>query len=193
MKTCQAVIDLYEVSEIKEFNRDVHESLGFITAVALSPQRVELQNWLPLLAKQGCELSFSNEQLASDFAAVMLAFYEQCFTRCQTLTPLNLPVELWLDENLQISKQGTLFAIGFLSGFQSVESIWNDLALASGSESEQILQTTMLLLSKMAGLNSDDPQMQALFEQLPSMVEIVNSVPTLLSALGHISVGNENE
>lgn len=193
MKTCQAVIDLYEISEIKESNRDVHESLGFVTAVALAPQRVELQNWLPLLAKKGTELSFSNEQLASDFAAVMLAFYEQCFIRSQTLTPLNLPVQLWQDENSQITKQGRLFAIGFLSGFQLIETMWDELELPAGSESEQILQTTMLLLSKMAGLNSDDPQMQTLFERLPNMVEIVNSVPTLLSALGHISVVNENE
>lgn len=193
MKTCQAVIDLYEIHEIQESNRDVHESLGLITAVALSPQGVELQNWLPLLAKQGFDFTFSNRQLASDFSTVTLAFYEQCFSCYQSLTPLNLPSELWLDENLQISRQGALFAIGFLSGFQSIEVMCNTLALKSGSESEHILQTTMLLLSKMASLNSDDPKMQILFGQLPSMVEIINAVPTLLSALGHILLEGKNE
>lgn len=191
MKSYQAVIDLYATSEIKESIRDIHESLGFIVAISLSPQSIELQNWLPLLAKQGGELSFSNEQLASDFASVTLAFNQQCLTESQALTPLNLPSELWLDDNDKISQSGHLFAIGFLSGFNAFESMWD--ALASNPESEQILQTTMLLLSKMAGLNSEDPQMQALFEQLPSMAEIVDSVPTLLSALGHVSVVCENE
>ena len=187
-KAYQALVELGQIPEIKDNAREINEMLGFISVIAATPEPLDLQDWFPLLWAQGLAPSFSNETLASDFAAATLQFYEDCLVNYQQSTPLSLPAELWLNEYQQVTEQGIAFASGYLAGFHSTEDIWQSLNLIPGSEPEQLLQTTMLLLSKMATPNSNDPQMQALFVQLPGMDEIISSLPSLLSALGHFSV-----
>jgi yecA family protein len=183
----QALVELCQNREIKDNAREVNELLGIISAMAASPEPLELQQWFPCLWMQAEEPSFSCESLAVDFAQAVLQFYQHCLLNYQQAKPLSLPTSLWLKEQ-QITAQGSAFASGYLSGFQYNEQSWQALNLPPESEQGQLLQTTILLLSKMANPNSSDPQMQALFMQLPDMQEIVNSLPQLLSVLGHFSV-----
>ena len=184
IKPYHALVDLCQLPEIKENAREVNEMLGFICAIAASPETLDLPDWLPDLWAQGLP-SFSNAALASDFAAATLQFYEYCLVNYHQSMPLSLPLVSWLDEYLQITDEGIAFASGYLAGFRRTEQFWKEINLISGSESEQLLHTTTLLLSKMATINSTDLQMQALFIQLPNMDEIINSLPLLLSAFGH--------
>ena len=188
----QALVELCLNSEIKDSAREVNEMLGFICVMAASPEPLELQEWFPFLWKQESEPSFSSETLAVDFAQAVLQFYENCLLNYQQAKPLILPTEMWLNEYGEVTEQGSAFASGYLSGFHSSEESWQTLNLVPGSEPEQLLQTSMLLLSKMATPNSNDPQMQALFMQLPSMQEIITSLPQLLGVLGHFSVVADN-
>ena len=187
IKAYQALVTLCQNPEIKDNAREVNEMLGFISAIAASPEPLDLQQWFPYLWTQG-EPLFSHEALAVDFAGAALQFYEACLVNYQQAKPLLLATELWLDEYQEVTEQGIAFASGYLSGFHNTEESWQTLNLTPGSEPEQLLQTSMLLLSKMATPNSNDPQMQALFVQLPGMQEIVSSLPLLLSALGHFSI-----
>ena len=194
IKPYQALVALCQNPEIKNSAREVNEMLGVICAMAASPEPLELQEWFPYLWKQESEPSFSSETLAVDFAQAVLQFYENCLLNYQQAKPLLLPTELWLNEYGEVSEQGIAFASGYLSGFHNSEESWQTLNLVPGSEPEQLLQTSMLLLSKMATPNSNDPQMQALFVQLPGMPEIVSSLSQLLGALGHFSaVADNNE
>jgi|GEM_PF-3246433 len=193
IKPYQALLELYRIPEIKEHARPFNEALGFICAISASPETLDLGDWFPLLSMQKKvsmqeALSFSNEELARDFAAAVLHFYEHCLASYQQSAPLFLPAELWLNEGNEATAQGSEFASGYLSGFHHIEASWQGLNLAAESEPGQLLQTTALLLSKMAAGNNEDPQMQALFIQLPAMVKIINILPSLLSALGNFSV-----
>ena len=184
----QALTELWQTPEIKNNAREINEMLGFISVIAASPEPLELQDWFPYLWAQGLSPTFSNEALAQAFAAAVLQYYESCIVNYQQATPLGLPAMQWLDEYQEVTDQGIAFASGYLAGFHSIEHCWQRLNLAAGSASEQLLQTTMLLLSKMATPNTSDPQMQALFVQLPDMPEIIHSLPSLLSALGNASL-----
>lgn len=192
IKPYQALVELCQNPEIKNNTREVNEMLGFICVMAASPEPLELQDWFPYLWKQESEPSFSSETLAVDFGSAVLQFYENCLLNYQQVKPLILPGECWLNEYQQVTEQGIAFASGYLSGFHLTEESWQTLNLAPGSEPEQLLQTSMLLLSKMATPDSNDPQMQALFVQLPGMQEIISSLPSLLSALGHFSTVVDN-
>lgn len=187
MKPYQAIFELGRLSEIKNDAREINEMLGFLCIIAASPEPLDMQDWFPYLWKQGKAPSFNSETLAVDFASAVLHFYENCLLNYQQSKPLILPIELWLNAQQEITEQGIAFACGFLAGFQHSEANWQNLNLLPGSESGQLLQTTILLLSKMAMPNSDEPQMQALFAQLPDMQEIVTALPQLLSALGKVS------
>lgn len=188
IKPYQALEEICQSPEIANAVREVNEMLGFICAVAASPQPLDLQEWFPSLWTQGSAPSLSSENLAVEFAAAVLQFYENCLLSSQHGQPLLLPTELWLDDARQVTEQGRAFACGYLTGFHHIEEIWQAQNVAPASEPEQLLQTTLLLLSKMAATSNTDPQMQALFVQLPSMQEIVSSLPPLLSALGNFSV-----
>lgn len=187
MKPYQALFDLCRNPEIENDVREVNEILGFICVIAASPESRELQDWFPFLWTHGQDPSFSSERLAVDFASAVLQFYKSCVLNYQQLKPLILPTELWLNEQQEETAQGMAFASGYLAGFHHIEADWQTEQLAPGSEGGQLLQTTILLLSKMAAAESHEPQMQELFEQLPGLPEIVSSLPSLLTALGNYS------
>jgi len=188
----QLLTELCRHPELRDNAREVNELSGFICAMAASPEPLELQEWFPCLWKQGCEPSFSSATLAEDFARTVLQFYSECIDHYRSSEPLRLPCKLWLDEYQEVTAQGIAFASGYLAGFYNIEALWQELDLAHGSQPEQLLQTTMLLLSKMAAAHSQDPQMQELHTQLPEMQEIVSSLPSLLSALGHFALQAES-
>lgn len=184
----QQLISVFHESEIQEGARDFHELLGYISAISASPQPLEIHEWLPDLWRQGVQPSFSTEKLASDFASAVLGFYEDCLTNYHLNQPLDLPVISWLDQSEGVSGEGIAFASGYLFAFDSIEEYWQALNLPEDSESNQLLQTSMLLLSKMATPNVVEPEMEALFNQLPAMTEIVAVLPRLLATLGYFSV-----
>jgi len=181
----QLLIEIYRNPEIQQNVRGINELQGFICAVAALPEALELQDWFPCLWISGNEPSFNSEALAIDFASAVLPLYEHFLLSYQQTEPLKLSSQLWLDEDCLVTAQGSAFASGYLFGFQYFEQRWQNLNLSDGSEAQQLLQTTLLLLAKMATPNSDDPQMQALFIELPEMQEIVSTLPQLLAALGH--------
>lgn len=179
---------LYKNTEINDNVKDLHEILGFICAISCAPTALELQDWLPQLWKKGVPPTFSQQQLAVDFATAVLQFNDDCLAHFEQATTLLLPTEQWIDQSAQITEQGQYFAIGYLSGFHCIEDSWNNTEIESGSDFEQVLQTTTLLLSKIANPDTDDPEMQNLFEQLPEFNEIVTSLPMLISTLGFFSL-----
>ena len=184
----EALTSLCELAEIKNNVKDVDHMLGFICAISSAPIQLELQDWLPGLWADGQTPSFSNEQLAVEFATAGMQFYDACLSSYQEPIALTLPTQGWINESLEITEQGRHFAFGYLSGFQSVEDIWQNIAMAKEGSLEQLLQTSTLLISKMADPAGDDPQMLAVFNQLPEMDEIISSLPLLLSTLGHFSL-----
>lgn len=184
----QALAALCEIAEIKKSALDVDQMLGFICAVSAAPTQLELQDWLPCLWAEGRTPSFSNEQLAVEFATAGMQFYDACLTSYQQSIALTLPTQRWINESLEITEQGRRFAFGYLSGFQSVEEIWQNIGMPKEGTLVQLLQTTTLLLSKITNPSGDDPHMLTVFNQLPEMDEIVSSLPLLLSTLGHFSL-----
>ena len=187
VESYQALSELYLQTEINTNAKDFNEILGFICCIAASPQPLELADWFPHLWKKGSP-SFSHEAIANNFAAAILQFYEGCLNQYQQAAPLLLPTVLWLNESGRVTEQGSAFASGYLTGFNRTETIWQNTNLAMGSEPEQLLQTSLLLLSKMAMPDNADPQMQKLFVELPDMAEIISSLPALIGALGNFSV-----
>jgi yecA family protein len=182
------IVALCKNTEINDNVKELHEILGFICAISCAPAPLELQEWLPQLWKKGVSPTFSQQQLAIDFATAVLQFHDDCLAHFQQATTLHLPTELWLDQSSQITDNGQYFAVGYLSGFHCIEDSWNNTEIEAGSDFEQVLQTTTLLLSKVANPDNNAPEMQSLFSQLPDFNEIVTSLPMLISTLGFFSL-----
>jgi yecA family protein len=176
MKNYQDLQKLYKLSEISESCVDVDFTYAFISAMATS--ELELEQWMPMLFLSG-ESCFSNEQLATDFAQIVLAIYQQARHCFQQQIPLAL-------ENDNKQTPQTLKIVDFANGYlQAVMLIDNMQVGPEGETAINLQQTCLLLLDKLASSETEDIQKLALFEQLPSESEIISLLPTLLSRYGH--------
>lgn len=184
----QSLIDVFLNDEVKDNVRDINEVLGFISAISASPEPLELQSWLPHLWELESDPTFSNEDLAADFANAAIRFYDHCILSYQENEPLILPSDMWLDTDLRFTEQGNKFAEGYLLGFEIIEPTWQKLTLKEDSEEANLLQTMTWLISKMASPYDNEPEVQALFDQLHSPQDIINLLPILLCGFGYMSV-----
>ena len=184
----QSLIDVFLNDEVNNNVRDINEVLGFISAISASPESLELQSWLPHLWKLESDPTFSNEDLAANFANAAIRFYDHCILSYQENDPLILPSDMWLDTDFRFTEQGNKFAEGYLLGFEIIEPTWQKLTLKEGSEEANLLQTMTWLISKMASPFDNEPEVQALFDQLHSPQDIINLLPILLCGFGYMSV-----
>lgn len=177
MKDYQDLQKLYSLAEVQEKCVDVNFAYGFISAMAASA--LDLSQWMPMLFVNESE-SLSSEKIASDFALAVLAIYENSHQALQQQIPLCLPIDknvLAEDDKICQLANGYLQALMLIDNLQA-------LRFPEDSAEDNLQQTCLLLLDKLATPKSNDPQKIALFEQLPSNEEIVTLLPMLLSRYG---------
>ncbi len=186
MQSIKTLQTICAQSEVAQCTRDNAEIVGVICAIAAAPDEFDLADWLPLLAADGQALSFAQEQSATEFANAVIACFQKFCEVFNSAITLDISILLTIDQD-KPSESCTEFAKGFLTAFNSTEQSWQTLQLEEGSEQDQMLQTTLLLLNKLAAPDEQDLQLQALYKQLPSYQECINSLPLLLTHLGHFS------
>jgi uncharacterized protein YecA (UPF0149 family) len=177
MQDYQDLQKLYALAEIEENCVDVNFAYAFISAMAAS--ELELSQWMPMLFINDSG-SLSSQEIASDFAQAVLAIYENSHQKLQQQIPLYLPIiENVSEENESLSQ----YANGYLQALMLIDNI-QVLRFPDGSTEDNLQQTCLLLLDKLASFKTNDPQKLALFKQLPTNEEIVSLLPTLLSRYG---------
>ena len=169
MKDYQDLQKLYALAEIKENCVDVDFAYAFISAMASS--ELDLSQWMPMLFVSE-EESLSNQEIATEFAQKVLAIYENCQQKLSLQVPLYLPEEGVIE-----------FANGYLQALMLIDNI-QTLSFPEGSAADNLQQTCILLLDKLATPETNDVQKLAMFEQLPSTDEIIALLPSLLSHYG---------
>ncbi|WP_413699393.1 hypothetical protein ACLKMH_18255 [Psychromonas sp. KJ10-10] len=169
MKDYQELQNLYAITEIKENCVDVDFAYAFISAMASS--ELDLYQWMPMLFVNA-EESLSSEEVATKLAQKVLAIYENCQEKLSLQMPIYIPQEGIIQ-----------FANGYLQALMLIDNV-QALRFVEGSAEENLQQTCLLLLDKLATPETNDAQKLAMFEQLPSSEEIVALLPSLLSHYG---------
>jgi len=158
--------------------------IGFICSVQAQPSLLELDEWLHYLWKENECISFEDEKQATEYAENILSFVSEIQALYQQALPLSaLNCENWLDDKGQISTNALQFATGFLNAIELFNEHW--VSVENHESTENLLQTSILLLSKITPIEDQDPQMQAIFTQLPNFDEILKILPQLLSNLAY--------
>ena len=171
----------------------VYYQLGFICSVQAVPELVDLQEWLPLLWQDGANISFDNEKQATEYAQTIFNIANNIQSLYQQSMPLqDLECEKWLDCDHNINAKGAQFAAGYLAAIELFNAQWS--VIDDEVETQNLLQTVILLLSKLAPSKEIDENLSAIFEQLPTPAEIVEILPLLLTNLAVSAAQNvENE
>ncbi|WP_025564805.1 UPF0149 family protein [Psychromonas sp. SP041] len=158
--------------------------LGFICSVQALPELVDLEQWLSYLWLDGVDISFDNELQAAEYAKKVLTLVSEIQNLYQQAIPLdNLNSGQWLTEQETVTEHAIQFATGFLVAIELFNDQW--VLVEQDFNTQNILQTTILLLSKLAPADNIDQQHIELLAQLPEPVEILRILPQLLSNLAY--------
>tara|TARA_R110001583_G_scaffold10441_2_gene48313 strand:+ start:21936 stop:22535 length:600 start_codon:yes stop_codon:yes gene_type:complete len=169
--------------------QEPYYQLGFICSVQALPEQVGLEQWLSYLCLDGADISFDNELQATEYAKKVLMLVSEIQHLYQHAMPLNdLNCNQWLTEQKILSNEATQFSAGFLAAIELFNTQW--AAIDEQSNTQNLLQTTILLLSKLAASENIEQQLLDLFEQLPEPVEILQILPQLLSNLAYSAAQN---
>ena len=173
----------------REHLRAPYYQLGLICSVQALPELVDLEQWLAYLWVDGVDINFDNEEQATDYAQKVLNLVSEIKNLYQHAAPLNdLNCNQWLTEQKILSNDAIQFSAGFLAAIELFNTQW--AAIDEQPNTQKILQTTILLLSKLAPAENVDQQRLDLFEQLPEPVEILQILPQLLSNLAYSAAKN---
>lgn len=158
--------------------------LGFICSVQALPEMVDLEQWLSYLWLDGVDISFDDEEQATEYAKKVLTLVSDIQKLYQQAIPLDdLNSQQWLTQENVLTDDAIAFASGFLVAIELFSAQWT--SIEQDANTQNILQTTILLLSKLAPAENIDAQHKALLAQLPEPVEILRILPQLLSNLAY--------
>lgn len=162
--------------------KPAYYQLGFMCSVQALPDLLDLEHWLVYLWHD--EISFDNEQQATEYAQTILKTASEISALYQTMAPLNaLNCESWVNEDQEINHNGSQFAAGFLGAIELFNAQW---ASTENDETVQnMLQTTILLLTKLLPIEEVDPQFLEIIDQLPEVTEVLKVLPQLMSNLAY--------
>ena len=158
--------------------------LGFICSIQALPEMVELEQWLSYLWLEGVDISFDGEEQASEYAKKVLNLVAEIQQMYQQAIPLEgLNSQQWLTQENVLTDDAIAFASGFLVAIELFSDQWT--SVEQDVNTQNILQTTILLLSKLAPAENIDKQHKELLAQLPEPIEILRILPQLLSNLAY--------
>ena len=175
-------IDFNKNHPLADNLQPAYYQLGFICSVQAVPEMIDLESWLVYLWRDN-EISFDNETQATEYAQTVLNIISEVTGSYQQAIPLDQLNDLqWLNEQ-QLSEDAVMFASGFLAAVEVFNAEW---LLVEGEESIQhLLQTTVLLLTKLTKNESTPAELLVIFEQLPEIEEILKTLPSLISHLAY--------
>jgi len=154
--------------------------LGFMCSVQAIPELVDLEEWLFYLWRDG-NISFDDQAQATEYAQHILRLTTHINERYEQALPLTeLHCEHWLTETSTAANE---FSAGFLAAIDVFNTRW--LAVDADPNAQNLLQTSILLLSKLAPADQVAAETATLFEQLPDASEILAILPTLISQLAY--------
>ena len=176
-------IDFNKNNPLVEHLQPAYYQLGFICSVQAVPELIDLEKWLVYLWRDDV-ISFDNEKQATEYAQVVLTMLTEIDSLYEQAKPLDqLNCMNWLGEQNLLSENAILFASGFLAAIEIFNVEW--LQVESDKSVQNLLQTTVLLITKLTKNENTPPELLDLFKQLPEVEEILKILPSLMSNLAY--------
>jgi len=183
-KIISEFIDFIDNHQQQEGLQSAYYQLGFICSVQALPELVDLEQWLNMMSRGEQPIHFEDQAQAVEYAQWILQVVEYIQSQYQQAIPLtDLHCEAWLDEQNKISNRGTEFAQGFLEAVQLFNDNW--LIIEDSASTQNLFQTTLLLLTKLNPPQQMPAELATLFNDLPESDEIIAILPQLLSNLAY--------
>jgi len=181
----KALESCFKKQTIKDSFESLYHSLGFITAMASSPDLIEPAEWIDqLIISEDKTPHFDSEQQVKVFTSNLITWWDQCnqlFDRGGTIV---LPEKLGLTPSGKPNKALIEFSTGYLDGFDWLLETWQALLPEENQEAQRTLSVLNFILARFIDEKIMAKTEPELYRQLPDTEGCFKVLPNLLSGVG---------
>ncbi|MEP1741692.1 MAG: UPF0149 family protein [Kangiellaceae bacterium] len=170
---------------IKNSFESLYHSLGFITAMASSPEAVQPSEWIEQLVTSGKKTpDFENEDQVKVFTSNLITWWDQCNQLFDQGGTIQLPVALRLDDDNKPNQELKEFSAGYLDGFDWLLNTWQALLPEENHEAHRTLSVLNFMLARFLDEEKMTKAEPELCKQLPDNAGCLKVLPNLISGVG---------
>jgi uncharacterized protein len=175
----------FKQESVKQSFDGLYQCLGFITAIASSPDQVKPSEWIKqLMTCEDKSPQFESEAQAKTFSGNLVSWWSRCITIFDHEGTLELPTKLGLTPSGKANKSLAEFSSGYLKGFSWLSQTWETMLPKDNLEGSRSLSVLNAILARFVDEKAATKAQPEFYQQLPDMAGCVKVLPNLLSAVG---------
>ena len=184
----------FKLPSVKASFSGLYESLGLLTAVASSPEKIEPSEWIEQIKLDpNLPPDFEDEQQLRSFTKNLVAWWNYCTTFFDHGHQLELPEKLALTPTGKPNKSLVEFASGYLKGYDWLSTTWQALLPQEDTEATRSLLVLNLIMGRFVNEKAVASSEPEIYAQLPDMAGCYKALPSLLSAVGMLGIDLANQ
>ncbi len=163
----------------------LYYSLGFITAMASSPDEIQPSEWIEqLVITEDKVPQFDNEDQVKVFTTNLITWWSQCNQLFDHGGTINLPTKIGLTPSGKANKALIEFSNGYLDGFDWLFETWQAVLPDDNPEAHRTLSVLNFILARFIDEKSMAKSEPELYRQLPDTKGCFKVLPNILSGVG---------
>ena len=191
-----ALESCFKQDAIKESFENLYHCLGFITAIASSPDEIKPSEWIEqLIVTENKKPEFENKDQVATLTSNLIGWWNQCNLVFDEGDTLKLPEKLGLTQKFHPNKALKNFSSGYLRGFNWLTNSWMSALPEDSEEEHRTIMILNFILARFVdekNMLKEDPE---LYQQLPDTQGCFKVLPSLISGVGMLGkdLALENE
>lgn len=181
----KALENCFKQQGMKDSFESLYHSLGFITAIASSPEEVPPTEWMErLVLGDERQPKFESEEQVKVFTSNLITWWDQCNQLFDQGGTIVLPEKLALTPSGKPNKALLDFSTGYLDGFDWMFDTWQALLPDDNEEAHRTLTVLNFILARFVNEKKMAKAEPILYKQLPDTPGCLKVLPNLISGVG---------
>lgn len=177
--------ECYKQECIANSFENLYRTLGFVAAVASSPENVEPSEWIEelVITEDGVPV-FDSEEQVKNFTSHLIAWWNDLNQLFEYGGTVELPKKIGLTASNKPNKALKEFSTGYLDGFDWLSKCWQALLPEENEEANRTLTVLHFILARFIDESVMAKEEPELYKQLPDTQGCLKVLPNLLSGVG---------
>jgi len=175
----------FQHPQVQQWFGNLQHCLGFICAVASSPEKIAAKEWMQQLCRENpAKVKFESPSIAQNLSNALVSWWRNCDQHFDHSERLMLPPTLALEENGRANPALQSFATGYLHAYQWLSATWQNALQHQSKEAERSVSLLVNIFSRWVDEDQFISQQKASLVYLPEPTQCWLSLPKLLTAVG---------
>jgi uncharacterized protein len=181
----KALESCFKQPNIQQSFESLYHCLGFITAMASSPDYIQPSEWMEqLVITEDKTPRFDSEEQVKTFTANLITWWDQCSQLFDLGGTLELPKKLGLTPGGKPNKALVEFSTGYLDGFDWLFDAWQALLPEENIEANRTVSVLNFILARFVDEKMMSKANPELYQELPDTKGCFKVLPNLISGVG---------